>query len=127
MGKSLFGLMKVIRHGPGPGEEFRRTNQGISERPENGCGMRDKMAEEINKTKELLKVLDGGRLRIVSNGLDMRGEGCDASGHHVVTKKINRGTFLEVDQNAIGHQKGEEIMNMLETLEKGRAGHQDVV
>ena len=41
------------------------------------------MAEEINKTKELLKVLDGGRLRIVSNGLDMRGEGCDASGHHV--------------------------------------------
>ena len=94
MGKSLFGLMKVIRHGPRPGEEFRRTNQGISERPENGCGMRDKMAEEINKTKELLKVLDGGRLRIVSNGLDMRGEGCDASGHHVVTKKINRGTFL---------------------------------
>ena len=44
-----------------------------------------------------------------------------------MTKKINRGTFLEVDQNAIGHQKGEEIMNMLETLEKGRAGHQDVV
>ena len=39
--------------------------------------MRDKASVEIDEAKETLELFDGHGLRIVSDGLDMRGKGRD--------------------------------------------------
>ena len=99
--KSLFCLLEGVCHGSGPGKGFWRTNEGIREGTENGGGVRNKTVIEVNEAKETLEIFDGGWLRIISDSLDMRGEGCDASGRDMMAEEINcrlgKGTFFGIN------------------------------
>ena len=80
LGKSIFGSLERGGHRGSPVEGARRTLKSISEGLENTGGMRKEMVVEVNKAEEAPELFDGSRLRVVSNSLDMRGEGCDAGG-----------------------------------------------
>ena len=82
--------------------------------------MGNKMAAEMDKAKETLKVFDKSRLRIVENGLDMHGERGEASSCDMVAEEINRRlgkrTLFGVNKDAIVSKNGEELAKMLEML-----------
>ena len=54
-------------------EDTADVGIGISEGTENGGGMRNKTAIEVNEAEKTLEIFDGGGLRIISDSLDMRG------------------------------------------------------
>ena len=118
--EGLFGLLKGMGHRRGPGKGFWRANEGIGERAEDGGGMRNKTAVEIDEAKEALKVFDGGGLGIVSNGLNMGGKGSDAGGGDMMAKKVNsrlgKRAFLGVDKNAVGGEDGKDLVEVVEVL-----------
>ena len=93
--------------------------------------MGNKTAVEIDKAKETLKVFDKSRLRIVENGLYMRGEGADAFSSDMMAQEVNgglsKGTFFGVDKDAIGSKNGKELAQVVEVLGKGGTGNEDVV
>ena len=129
--EGLFGLLKGIGHRRGPGKDFWRANEGIGERAEDGCGMRNKTAVEIDEAKEALKVFDGGGLWIVGNGLNMGGKGSDAGGGNMMAKKVNsrlgKRAFLGVDKNAIGSEDGEDLVEVVKMLLEGGTGNENVI
>ena len=88
--EGLFSLLKGMGHRRGPGNGFGRANEGIGEGAEDGGGMRNKTAVEIDEAKEALKVFDGGGLGIVSNGLNMGGKGSDTGGRDMMTKQAGQ-------------------------------------
>ena len=118
--EGLVGLLKRMGHRRGPGKGFGRANEGIGERAEDGSGMRNKTAVEIDEAKEALKVFDGGGLGIVSNSLNMGGKGSDAGGGDMMAKKVNsrlgKRAFLGVDKNAIGGEDGKDLVEVVEVL-----------
>ena len=67
-----------------------------------------------------MKILDRSGLRIVENGLDMRGERGEASSCDMVTEEINRRlgkrTLFGINKDAIVSKNGEELAKMLEML-----------
>ena len=92
--------------------------------------MRDKASVEIDEAKETLELFDGHGLRIVSDGLDMRGKGRDTGGRDVVSEEINGGlskrTLFRIDKDTVGSQDGENLVKvMVEMLLEGRAGNED--
>ena len=93
--------------------------------------MRDKMVVEIDEAEETLEILDGGGLGIVSDGLDMGGKGGDSSSGDMVAEEVHRGlgkrAFFRIDENAIGSQDGEELVEVMEMLLKGGAGNEDII
>ena len=93
--------------------------------------MRNKTAIEVDEAEETLEILDGGGLRIVSDGLDMGGKGSDSSSGDMVAKEVHRGlgkrAFCRIDENAIGSQDGEELVEVMEMLLKGGAGNEDII
>ena len=93
--------------------------------------MGNKTAVEIDKTKETLKVFYRSRLRIVENGLYIRGEGGDAFSSDMMAQEVNgglsKGTFFGVDKDAIGSKNGKELAQVVEVLGKGGTGNEDVV
>ena len=129
--KSLVSLLNGMGHRRGPGKEFGRTNEGISEGAEDGGGVRDKTAIEFDEAKEVLKIFDGGGLGIVGNGLNMGGKGSDAGSGDMMTKKVNsrlgKRAFLVVDKNAIGSEDGKDLVEVVEVLLKGRTGNENVI
>ena len=129
--KGQFGLLKGRGHRRGPGKDFWRSNEGVSERAEDGCGMRNKTAVEIDEAKEALKVFDGGGLWIVGNGLNTGGKGSDAGGGNMMAKKVNsrlgKRAFLGVDKNAIGSEDGEDLVEVVEMLLEGGTGNENVI
>ena len=96
-----------------------------------GLGFGKEMLVEVNEAEETLEIFDRGGLRIVGDGLDMSGEGSNARSCHMMTEEINGGlckrAFGQVYQEAIGSQDGEELMEVMEVLLEGGAGHQNVV
>ena len=80
--------------------------------------MRNKTAIEIDEAEETLEILDGGGLGIVSDGLDMGGKGGDSSSGDMVAEEVHRGlgkrAFFRIDENAIGSQDGEELVEVME-------------
>ena len=70
--------------------------------------MRDKPVVEIDEAKKALELFDGGGLRIVSDGLNMRGKRCHTGSGDVVAKEINGGlskrTLFGIHQDTIGGQ-----------------------
>ena len=131
LGKGLFGLLEGGGHGRGPVERLRRANEGISEGSEGGGGIGKETAVEVYEAEEALEIFDRCGLRIVGDGLDMSGEGSNARSCHMMTEEINGGlckrAFGQVYQEAIGSQDGEELMEVMEVLLEGGAGHQNVV
>ena len=51
MSQSLLSLKESLGNSGGPGEELRRANEGIGEGAENGGGVGNKTAVEIDETK----------------------------------------------------------------------------
>ena len=127
----MFGLLEVVGHGCGPGKRFGRANESVSEGTEDGGDVGKKMTVEVNEAKKMLEVLHGGRLGIVNDGLDIRGEGGDARGSNMMAKEIHgrlgKGAFGKVDEKAVGSQNGEKLMKMVKVLLRGGAGHQDII
>ena len=107
--KSLLGLLEGVC----PRKSFWRTNEGIGEGAENGGSVRNKTAVEVNKAEEALELFDGSRLRVVSNSLDMRGEGCDAGGRDMMAEegdgRLGKGTFFGINQDTVGGQDGQNV------------------
>ena len=70
--------------------------------------MGHKTVVKIDKTKEPLEVLGRGQQRMVANGINMRGEGRDASGSDHVTEKrerrLSKGALGQIDQETIGFE-----------------------
>ena len=93
-------LKESLGHGRSPCDEFRRANESITKSPENGGGVRYKTVVEIVEAEKLLQQR---WLRMVNNGLDMRGEGHEDRGHAIVAEKVNRGVskgaFLRINKN----------------------------
>ena len=129
--KGLFGLLKGMCHRSCPGKSFGRANESVSERTENGGGVGNKTAVEVDKAEKTLELLDRGGLRIVCDSLDMRGEGCDACGGNMMAEEVNGGlgkrTFFRINQDAIGSKDGENLVKVLEMLLEGRTGNEDVI
>ena len=51
MSQSLLSLKESLGNSGGPGEELRRANEGIGEGAENGGGVGNKTAVEIDEAK----------------------------------------------------------------------------
>ena len=51
LSQSLLSLKESLGNSGGPGEELRRANEGIGEGAENGGGVGNKTAVEIDETK----------------------------------------------------------------------------
>ena len=120
MGEGLLSLAESLGHRRSPGERFWSTDESIGEGVENSGGMGNKTVVEINEAKKTLKILDRSGLRIVENGLDMRGERGEASSCDMVAEEINRRlgkrTLFGVNKDAIVSKNGEELAKMLEML-----------
>ena len=97
-----------MSHGRSPGKEFGSANQSICEWSKNGGRTRNKTVVEIDEAKKALELFDGGGLRIVSDGLNMRGKRCHTGSGDVVAKEINSGlskrTLFGIHQDTIGGQ-----------------------
>ena len=93
--------------------------------------MRDKPVVEIDEAKKALELFDGGGLRIVSDGLNMGGKGGDSSSGDMVAEKIHRclskRAFFRINENSVGSQDGEELVEVIEMLLKGGAGNEDII
>ena len=109
------------------GEKIRVSVRGRMD----GGGMRHKMVVEVDKTKETLELHNGGGLRIVYNGLNIRRERSNACGSIMVAEKIkgglSKGSFFEVDEDAIGGVDGKKLMQMVKMLLERGACHQNVI
>ena len=93
--------------------------------------MGHKTVVKIDKTKEPLEVLGRGQQRMVANGINMRGEGSDASGSDHVTEKrerrLSKGALGQIDQETIGFEDVKAGSEMGEVKGEVRTGHQDVI
>ena len=93
--------------------------------------MRNKTAVEVDEAEETLEILDGGGLRIVSDGLDMGGKGSDSSSGDMVAEEIHRclskRAFFRINENPIGSQDGEDLVEVVKMLLKGGAGNENII
>ena len=73
--KGLFGSLKGMCLRSCPGKSFWRANESIGERTENGGGVGNKTAVEVDKAKKTSELFDRGGLRIVCDSLYMKERG----------------------------------------------------
>ena len=92
-------------------ESAGRTLEGISEGLEQAGGVGKKTAVKVDESEKTLEILEGGRKRILMDGINVRREGSDAGGSDGVTQEGERGlgknTLGEIDQKAISLEKVE--------------------
>ena len=92
---------------------------------EDGGSMGNKTVVKIDKTDESLEILRRGQRQMSMNGINMKGEGSDASGSDSVTKKkergLGKGALVQIDQEAVGTkdvQNGGEMSEVNLTVKK---------
>ena len=130
-GQNLLDVVKSRFYSRLPGERGRVASQGISERLENNGGMRKKMAVKVDESEKTLEILEGGRKRILTDGINVRGEGSDAGGSDGVTQEGERGlgknTLGEIDQKAISLENVENRGQVGEVSGEIWTSHQNIV
>ena len=74
-GQNFLDAVKSRFHSQRPCERARVAGQGISERLEDNGGMRKKTALKIDGAEKTLEILEGGRKRILTDGINVRERG----------------------------------------------------
>ena len=90
-GQNFLDAVKSGLHGRQLGKRARIASQGISEGVEDNGGMRKKTAVTIYEAEKTLEILEGGGKRILTDGINVRGEGSNAGGIDGVTLEGERG------------------------------------
>ena len=130
-GQNFLDAVKSRLHGRRPGERARIAGQGISERLEDNGGMRKKTAVKVDEAEKTLEILEGGRKRILTDGINVRGEGSNAGGDDGVTQEGERGlgkdTLGEIDQKAISPENVENRGQVQEVSGEIWTSHQNVI
>ena len=98
---------------------------------ENNGGMRKKTAVKVDESEKTLEILEGGRKRILTDGINVRGEGSDAGSSDSVTQEGERGlgknTLGEIDQKAISLENVENRGQVGEVSGEIWTSHQNIV
>ena len=93
--------------------------------------MRKKTVVKVDETEKTLEILEGGRKRILTDGINVRGEGSDAGSSDGVTQEGERGlgknTLGEIDQKAISLENVENRGQVGEVSGEIWTSHQNVV
>ena len=130
-GQNFLDAVKSRFHSRLPGERGRVASQGISERLENNGGMRKKTAVKVDESEKTLEILEGGRKRILTDGINVRGEGSDAGSSDSVTQEGERGlgknTLGEIDQKAISLENVENRGQVRKVSGEIWTSHQNVI
>ena len=93
--------------------------------------MRKKTAVKVDEAEKTLEILEGGRERILTDGINVRGEGSNAGGGDSVAQEGEKGlgenTLGEIDQKAISLENVENRGQVREVSGEIWTSHQNVI